>query len=300
MRLKKSLLLSFISILTLKKSISNLSHASSIMTSMKKVPASRLGISEPPPDWFGNPVNVCSSNWTNKNWLKSRFHFSFAEYNNVKNQNFGVLRVMNDDLVQPERGFGEHPHRDVEICTYIVEGALTHKDSMGTAETLHRGDIQFMSAGSGITHSEHNLGSNPLRFIQIWITTRQRGIKPVYGSTIGKEETRLNQWSHLVKDIKDTSIDCPISINADANIFVAEIEGSKIINFDLKEGRQSYLLCVEGDVLIQGSSSIQLSRHDAVEIVGAQQLSFSSQNDSKAHSLMVEMKHEKGSGRTDL
>ena len=123
----------------------------------------------------------------------------------------------------------------------------------------------------------------------------------MYGSTIGKEEARLNQWSHLVKDIKDTSIDSPISINADANIFVAEIEGSKIINFDLKEGRQSYLLCVEGDVTIQGSSqSIQLSRHDAVEIVGAQQLSFSSQNDSKAHLLMVEMQHEKGSGRTDL
>ena len=299
----KKLLISLISIFTLNsKSISYQSYALSSMASIKKVPASKLGVSEPPPDWFGNPPNVCTSTWTNKNWLKSRFHFSFAEYSNPRNQIFGVLRVMNDDLVQPARGFGEHPHRDVEICTYIVEGSLTHKDSMGTAETLTRGDIQFMSAGNGITHSEHNLdSSNPLRFIQIWITTRQRGIKPVYGSSISKEENRLNQWAHLVKDIKDTSVDCPISISQDANIFVAEIDSGKTINFELKEGRQSYLLCIEGDVSIQGSpSSIQLSRHDAAEIIGKQQLSFSSQNDSKAHLLMVEMKHENGSGRTDL
>lgn len=111
--------------------------------SIKRVPDAKLGVSEPPPDLFGNEANaVGDATWTNKNWLKSRFHFSFAEYSNPKNQNFGVLRVMNDDLVQPARGFGEHPHRDVEICTYIVEGALTHKDSMGTAETLQRGGIQ--------------------------------------------------------------------------------------------------------------------------------------------------------------
>lgn len=106
---------------------------------------------------------ILGSGWTNKNWLISRFHFSFAEYSNPRNLNFGVLRVMNDDLVQPKRGaskrlhycrvykhittnigFGAHPHRDVEICTYIVEGHLTHKDSTGTEETLQRGAIQFM------------------------------------------------------------------------------------------------------------------------------------------------------------
>ena len=118
MRLKKNLLLSFISIITLNKSY--LSYSSSIMATMKKVPASKLGVSEPPPEWFGNPPNVCSSNWTNKNWLKSRFHFSFAEYSNARNQNFGVLRVMNDDLVQPARGFGEHPHRDVDKLSVFL------------------------------------------------------------------------------------------------------------------------------------------------------------------------------------
>lgn len=100
-----------------------------------------------PPAWFGNPGNENNPKWTNANWLKSRFHFSFAEYNNPKNSNFGVLRVMNDDLVQPSRGFGTHGHREMEICTYVVNGELTHKDSMGTQESLGKGSIQFMTAG---------------------------------------------------------------------------------------------------------------------------------------------------------
>jgi len=141
--------------------------------------------------------DATNSSWTNKNWLMSRFHFSFAEYNNPQNSNFGVLRVMNDDLVQPKRGFGEHPHRDVEICTYIVEGALTHQDSIGTPpETLSRGSVQFMTAGKGVSHSEHNLSpTDPLRFIQIWITPNQHSLKPAYGSSMGNEEKRKNQWS---------------------------------------------------------------------------------------------------------
>ena len=103
--------------------------------------------------------------------------------------------MLNDDLVQPLRGFGEHPHRDTEICTYIVDGYLTHQDSMGTKETLQRGDIQFMTAGRGVYHQEHNLHDTlPLRFIQIWITPRTRGLKPNYGSGRGDIERRRNQW----------------------------------------------------------------------------------------------------------
>lgn len=124
---------------------------------LRKIAQSKLGVSEPNPRWFGNPANA-----TNENWLKSRFHFSFAEYSNPANMGFGILRVMNDDLVQPNRGavvcsvvwkswdftlfagFGEHGHSNAEICTYIVDGYLTHQDSMGTSETLSRGDVQFM------------------------------------------------------------------------------------------------------------------------------------------------------------
>jgi redox-sensitive bicupin YhaK (pirin superfamily) len=208
---------------------------------------------------------------------------------------------MNDDLVQAKRGFGAHPHRDVEICTYIVEGELTHKDSMGTAETLQRGEIQYMSAGTGVEHSEHNLGNSPLRFIQIWINTRQRGLKPVYGSLKGNEENRLNKWAHLVQDIKNTNIDCPIKINQDSNIFVTEIDPNISLNLEIQNDRQGYLLCIEGDNnIIQGKDNqIYLSRHDAAEIIGPQTLSITTSN-KKSHFLLVEMKYELDSGRKDL
>jgi len=275
--------------------------------SLKKVPQARLGVSEPPPEWFGNPPNVCKESWTNKNWLKSRFHFSFAEYSNPGNQNFGVLRVMNDDLVQEERGFGAHPHRDVEICTYIVNGALTHKDSMGTAETLTRGAVQFMTAGSGVTHSEHNLAKDkPLRFIQIWISTRQRGLKPNYGSALGSVEERTDRFAHLVTDVQNSDAAAPIKINQDANIYVSEISTGKSVEFVVKENRQAYLLCVEGGVKAQSSegSSETLAQHDAVEIRGGPTtLAFTpvptSATDS-AHLLIVEMALDMKSGRKDF
>jgi len=274
---------------------------------LKRVPASKFGVSEPPPEWFGNPANVASDSWTNANWLKSRFHFSFAEYNNPANQNFGVLRVMNDDLVQPARGFGEHPHRDVEICTFIVQGALTHKDSMGTSETLERGAVQFMTAGTGVYHQEHNLSkTDPLRFIQIWISTRTRGLKPVYGSSAGTCADRLNKWSHLVSDVKDAAAPAPIKINQDANIFVTEIDAA--LPLEVKEGRQAYVLSVEGGVGISsgGADAVALAQHDAAEVRGPAALTFSpvvSQSGGgggKSLVLVVEMELDLRSGRRDL
>ena len=113
------------------------------------IPSSlRLGalfVSEPNPSWFGNGPNEKSPSWTNGNWLKSRFHFSFAEYRNPANSQFGPLRVMNDDLVQPLRGFGTHPHRDAEIMTYVVQGTLTHEDSMGNKGNVNRGGLQYLA-----------------------------------------------------------------------------------------------------------------------------------------------------------
>ena len=153
--------------------------------SVRVIPNDSLYVSEPDPVWFGNARNPNEGDepsWTNPNWLKSRFHFSFAEYMNYGNTNFGPLRVMNDDLVQPHRGFGMHGHRDAEILTYVVDGSLTHRDNIGTHETLGRGSLQFMTAGTGIRHSETNQGDNPLRFIQTWIVPRVDGLKPKYGS----------------------------------------------------------------------------------------------------------------------
>ena len=272
--------------------------------SIKRVPEAKLGVSQPPPEWFGNVPNaVGDAAWTNKNWLISRFHFSFAEYSNPANQNFGVLRVMNDDLVQPARGFGEHPHRDVEICTYIVEGALTHKDSMGTAETLQRGGIQFMTAGSGVTHSEHNLSkTNPLRFIQIWLSTRQRGLRPNYGQYLSSELDRANRWAHLVSDVRQDQTAAPIKINADANIFVTEIDAGASVPFAVAVGRQAYVLMVEGGGSLSdgAGAAVSLARHDAAEVRGPAALTASSAAEARSHWLVVEMALDASSGRKDL
>eukprot|EP01013_Petalomonas_cantuscygni_P037409 TRINITY_DN68231_c0_g1_i1.p1 TRINITY_DN68231_c0_g1~~TRINITY_DN68231_c0_g1_i1.p1 ORF type:complete len:313 (-),score=5.89 TRINITY_DN68231_c0_g1_i1:810-1748(-) len=144
---------------------------------------SSLYVSRPSPHLFGNPPNDPSTpGWSEHSWLTSRFHFNFAECDSQRNS-FGVLRVLNDDLVMPRRGFGPHPHRDMEIVTYVVSGELTHRDSHGNLETLTAGSIQFMSAGSGVTHSESNINpSRPVRFIQSWIVPRRRGTPVQYGS----------------------------------------------------------------------------------------------------------------------
>ena len=127
-------------------------------------------------------------------WLRSRFHFSFAEYRDPDNVNFGVLRVLNDDLVAPGRGFGTHPHSDFEILSYVVDGALTHADTMGNEHTLTRGEVQYMSAGKGVLHSEYNRGEGTLRFLQIWIFPDEKGHEPAYGDHRFPWEARKNAW----------------------------------------------------------------------------------------------------------
>ena len=269
---------------------------------IRRIPNSILGTSEPNPMWFGNPGNEAGNpHWTHPNWLKSRFHFSFAEYNNLHNTGFGVLRVLNDDLVQPKRGFGEHPHANMEICTYVVEGQLTHRDSMGTEETLSRGAIQFMTAGRGVRHQEHNLHqSAPLRFLQIWITPRRTGLNPNYGSAACPPESRLNQWGHMVSDVENPSAQTAVKINQDANIFATEVEAGRTVTMEMVAGRQGYLVCVESSAAVSfgGKDSTTLERHDAAEVYGGGALTVEAVGE-KAHLLLIEMAHT-GHGRTDL
>jgi redox-sensitive bicupin YhaK (pirin superfamily) len=288
---------------------------------LKHVPASRLFVSEPDPSWFGNPPNEIPS----QNWLESRFHFSFAEYSNRLNSNFGVLRVMNDDFVQPSRGFGTHGHANMEIITYIVQGKLTHKDSMGTEETLGRGSVQFMTAGRGVQHSEFNLEKDMgLRFIQTWIVPRRDGLLPQYGSFdpdhYGDKSrnrnicTARNQWRHLVSDTQDTSSDTPVRIEQDANLFVAEMDAEQSLEFLFKNDRMAYVLCVEGSVklITDSGNTVILHRHDGCEVkpgggrgditltfntIGSEEVEG---GDLSAHVLMFEVARVEGSGRRDL
>lgn len=245
---------------------------SSMSQQVAVVPREKLFVSEPPPHMFGNEGNPPkgAEGWTNQNWLKSRFHFSFAEWSSGPSP-FGCLRVMNDDLVQPNRGFGTHPHRDMEIMTFVVEGSLTHKDSMGTSETLGRGSLQFMTAGTGVRHSEHNWDQKQhLRFIQSWVVPRRRGLPPNYGSMIGDasaEEERMGKWAHLVSDVENKSVSTPVQINQDCNVFVTELgPGGRSPVLELGPDRQAYMLCVEGDAHMVDLA--QLRRHDAARLVG--------------------------------
>lgn len=273
--------------------------------SIKVVPNSKLYVSEPDPRWFGNDVNppVRDPSWTNDNWLKSRFHFSFAEYNNYANLDFGVLRVMNDDLVQPHRGFGTHPHANMEIITYIVDGELTHQDSMGTKESLGRGSIQFMTAGTGVRHSEYNHGDKPLRFIQTWIKPSQSGLAPNYGSFAGSKDLCRNTLSHLVSNVEDKSTSTPVEINQDLDAHAAELElGQKLVH-ELPPGRQGYLLCIEGALSVNGK---KLEKYDACEITGGGALEIEAtkveptEHGDLAHMLLFTMKGVAGAGRSDL
>lgn len=204
-----------------------------------------------------------SKNMGNSNlgWLKSKFHFSFAEYYNPANINFGVLRVINDDLIQSNTGFDTHPHRDMEIISYVVNGELTHGDSMGNRNTISRGHVQYMSAGTGVFHSEHNLGKDTMRLLQIWIFPDKEGYKPNYGDHRFNWDDRQNKWLHMVSSQAGNA---PIKIHQDINVYSLELEKGKEIAFPVKKGRQAYLVQIEGNSLI---NKIELNERDAMEIV---------------------------------
>lgn len=217
-------------------------------------------------------------------WLRSIFHFSFAEYYNPRNMNFGVLRVINDDLVNSQTGFGMHPHRDMEIISYVVDGALTHGDNMGNKQTITRGQVQYMSAGTGVMHSEYNYGDTLARFLQIWIVPDKRGQVPQYGDFRFEWSDRVDKWLNIVSDFKGSA---PIKIHQDANLFVAEITDGKSLEFEVGEGRQAYLVQIEGASDING---ISLNSRDALEIV---EENVQIRAHGSAHVLVVEMGKEK-------
>jgi quercetin 2,3-dioxygenase len=227
-------------------------------------------------------------------WLTSRFHFSFADYHDPRRSNYGVLRVLNDDLVAPQSGFDTHPHSNMEILSYVVQGHLTHRDSMGSAETLGRGAIQFMSAGTGVRHSEHNRDAHgTLRFLQLWITPAARGLKPQYGSRSFTEADRTNRLLHVVTGpTAAAAAAAPASdadprrivLNQDANIYVTEYDADHPQTLPVRVGRQVYVVCIEGEARVD---AVALAARDAATIAGPGDVVLSTP--SRAHLLLVEM-----------
>lgn len=216
-------------------------------------------------------------------WLTSHFHFSFAEYHNDKNIRFGVLRVMNDDIVQPHKGFGTHPHRDMEIISYVLRGELTHADSMGNKESLGRGSIQYLSAGTGITHSEMNDGDDSVHLIQTWIIPHEKNLEPQYGSKSFDIEERKNQWLHLVGP-KGSS--AHINIYQDASMYACELDDTQEITFEVGSARQLYIKMMEGKAEINGTL---FESGDAAEVIDENIIVKGMKN---AHILLVEMAKE--------
>lgn len=219
---------------------------------------------------------------SDKGWLQSRFHFSFAEYHNPQNIHFGVLRVLNDDVVRRQSGFDMHPHRDMEIISYIIDGEITHKDSMGHERTLKRGEVQYMSAGTGVYHSEYNnSASTDLRLLQIWLLPSKKGLEPNYGEEHYGLEERKNRLLHLVSDQEG---DAKVKIHQDVNIYVSELDSSKKLMFDIAPKRQIYFVQIEGDAVI---NSIKLSHSDAMEITDETRITIEAL--SASHFLFIEM-----------
>lgn len=217
----------------------------------------------------------------NHGWLDSHFHFSFAEYYNPKRVHFGVLRVVNDDLIAPQTGFDLHGHRDMEILSYIIRGELTHGDSMGHQETLHAGEAQYMSAGSGVEHSEHNFGTSEGRFLQIWVLPDKHGVTPQYGDLRIPFDVRVDQWFHLVSPQPEAA---PITMHQDVNMHVLYLHAGNQATYEVAPGRQAYVIQIEGDALI--NEQVSLSHGDGLEVIETD-LTYKAQTD--CHVFVIEM-----------
>lgn len=215
-------------------------------------------------------------------WLHSIFHFSFAEYYNPSNMNFGALRVVNDDIFDAGKGFETHPHQDMEIISYVVEGVLTHKDSMDNERQLTRGQVQYMSAGTGITHSEINHTKNPLRFLQIWVLPDKKGYEPNYGDYRFNWEEREDKWLLIASDETENA---PIKIHQDMNISVVSLSKGKMISYEIEEKRQVYLILIEGEGQVNEKL---IHAKDAVEITEEKKVTLKALK--KAHYILFDMK----------
>jgi redox-sensitive bicupin YhaK (pirin superfamily) len=218
-------------------------------------------------------------------WFSGRFHFSYAEYEDPENMNFGVLRAMNEFVLQPASGFETHPHAEMEILSYCVQGELSHADNLGYINTITSGDVQYLSAGSGITHSEKNESHDrSLRFYQIWITPNEDGLEPSYDCKHFSRRSRPNKLIHVASG---TGREGVIQIAQDANVYAARLMNSEKIIYTNWADRQSYLACLGGNLT---ANDIHLQQHDALKVLGEEILNLSAVENS--HFLLVEMASE--------
>ena len=186
-------------------------------------------------------------------WLTTYHHFSFADYYNPEKMNFGPLRVFNDDTVQPGTGFDLHPHGDMEIITYLIEGELEHKDNQGNHGVIYPGEVQRMSAGSGIMHSEYNHSSEkPLRLLQMWVFANKKGLQPSWEQKKFSKEERVNKLVPVVTSEKAT-VDNALRIHQDASFYLSSLTAGGQVEHKLNSGRKAYLFVIDGEIKLNGN-----------------------------------------------
>ncbi|MCC8395265.1 pirin family protein [Paraburkholderia sp. MMS20-SJTR3] len=209
-------------------------------------------------------------------WLSSRHTFSFAHYHDSKQNGFSDLLVINDDRVAPGQGFGKHPHRDMEIFSYVLEGALEHKDTMGTGSVIVPGDIQLMSAGTGVAHSEYNHSkSEPVHFLQIWIAPAQQGTSPRYQQQhFGAADKRGVLRLVMSPDGADGSL----QLQQDARVYAGLFDGDETATLELANDRYAYVHVARGSVTVNG---VEFHEGDGARVRGEQALTFSRGQDAE-------------------
>lgn len=218
-------------------------------------------------------------------WLKANFSFSFANYYNPEKMHFGALRVLNDDIITGGAGFGTHPHDNMEIVTIPISGALEHRDSMGNIGVIHSGEVQAMSAGSGVTHSEYNHSkTEAANTLQIWVFPKERNIKPRYDQKNFTDELKPNQLVTLVSP--DTSGGA-IWINQDATFSMGDFEKGHEFMYDIKhQGNGVYVFVIDGAADVAGT---QLNKRDALGVYDTSSLTIKTEANSRLLFIEVPM-----------
>lgn len=209
-------------------------------------------------------------------WLHSRFSFSFADYHNSSRMGFGALRVINDDIVEAGNGFGMHPHKNMEIVSIVTKGALEHRDSEGNHGIIHAGEIQYMSAGNGVFHSEHATAGSDAALFQIWIHPSENGGVPRYEQRSFIHHDQQNQWLTL---ISADGVDDSIVIKQDTAIHSAEItKGTEMLIPNVKSGHGRLIFIIEGKIEI---AALILEARDEIQITDAEEYTLLAHSESK-------------------
>jgi quercetin 2,3-dioxygenase len=217
-------------------------------------------------------------------WLDSRHTFSFSHYYDPNHISFGPLRVINEDIVQPAKGFGTHGHKDMEIITYVLEGELEHKDSLGNGSVMRYGDVQRMTAGTGIQHSEFNhSGANPVHLLQIWILPGQQGLPPSYEQTVFAEADKRDRLRLIGSpDGREGSV----TIHQDVNLYAALLQQDASVSHTLTANRIAWLQVARGSVVLNGQP---LAAGDGVAISQSDTLTLQNKESAFAEILLFDM-----------